>query len=124
MKRQTIIYWTTTSILSLMMLFSAYAYLTADAMQAAFGHLGFPAYFRIELAIAKALGVVALLTPAIKGRAKEWAYAGFFIVFVSAFIAHAASGDGAGKWIAPLIMLGLLFASYFSYHRLQAGKQS
>ncbi len=41
-----------------------------------FTHLGFPAYFRVELSWAKLFGVVLLLAP-VPGRLKEWAYAGF-----------------------------------------------
>ncbi|HVY75019.1 MAG TPA: DoxX family protein, partial [Puia sp.] len=49
---------------------------------------------------------------------KEWAYAGFAITFVSAFIAHTASGDPVSYRFMPLLMMALLIASYISYHRL------
>ena len=118
MKKLKITYWTTTIIVSLMMLMSAFAYITSEQVKAGFVHLGFPGYFRVELAIAKLLGVMALLLPAVKGRVKEWAYFGFFITFVSALIAHIASGDPAGKWSMVLVMLALLLTSYFSWQRL------
>jgi hypothetical protein len=92
------------------MLFSAYAYLTQPSMAQAFVHLGFPAYFRVELAIAKFVGVVALLA-AVPERVKEWAYAGFGITLVSAIVAHSTV-DGPAKAIAPVIALVLLVASY------------
>src|SRR5688572_27290226 len=41
MKAIKITYWVTTAIVSLMMAFSAYAYLTQDAMRQAFHHLGY-----------------------------------------------------------------------------------
>ena len=63
MKTTKIIYWATTALLALMMTFSAYSYLTQAEMKQGFEHLGFPDYFRVELAIAKVLGVVALLAP-------------------------------------------------------------
>ena len=63
----------------------------------AFSHLGYPAYFRVELSWAKLLGVVVLLAP-VPSRLKEWAYAGFAITLVSALIAHLAVGDGPEKW--------------------------
>ena len=66
-------------------------------MAEAFTHLGFPAYFRVELAWAKLLGVVLLLAP-VPARLKEWAYAGFAINLVSALIAHLAVGDGPEAW--------------------------
>ena len=63
----------------------------------AFTHLGFPDYFRVELAWAKLLGVVLLLAP-VPSRLKEWAYAGFAITLGSALIAHFAVGDGPEAW--------------------------
>ena len=118
MKTTKITYWTSTGIVALMMIYSAYAYLTQPSMDQGFHHLGYPGYFRVELAIAKLLGVVLLLAP-LKGRIKEWVYAGFLITFVSAFIAHSASGDPTQYRLMPLIFLALLLISYFTYHRLQ-----
>ena len=66
-------------------------------MAEAFAHLGFPDYFRVELALAKLFGVVLLLAP-VPARLKEWAYAGFAITLVSALIAHLAVGDGPEAW--------------------------
>jgi hypothetical protein len=45
-------------------------------MKGAFVHLGFPDYFRIELTVAKTLGVLALVMPGIPSKAREFAYAG------------------------------------------------
>jgi len=118
MKTTKITYWTSTGIVALMMTYSAYAYLTQPSMDQGFHHLGYPGYFRVELALAKLLGVIVLLAP-LKGRVKEWTYAGFFITFVSAFIAHSASGDPAQYRSMPLIFLALLLVSYFTYHRAQ-----
>jgi DoxX-like family len=115
-----IVYWLSTGLLSLMMLYSVYAYLTSPAMVDAFHHLGFPDYFRKELAIAKGLGVIALLLPG-GGRLKEWAYAGFSISFVSAVIAHLSSGDGA-EAAAPVVALVLLSASLSTYQQVRASR--
>jgi uncharacterized membrane protein YphA (DoxX/SURF4 family) len=120
MKATKITYWIVTAIVALMMAYSGFAYVTNPVMMQAFHHLGFPDYFRIELAVAKIVGAVLLLAP-LKGRVKEWTYAGFVIVFISAFIAHLSSGDGPGVFIAPLVILALLMVSYFTYHKLQAG---
>lgn len=118
MKATNLIYWITTGLVAVMMSFSAYMYLTSPEMEKAFQHLGFPAYFRVELAIAKVLGVLGLMVP-FKGRLKEWVYAGFTINFISAFIAHTASGDPLSGSVAPLIFLGLLLTSYVMYHKRQ-----
>ncbi|HEV3037039.1 MAG TPA: DoxX family protein [Candidatus Angelobacter sp.] len=45
------------------MSFTAYAELRLPQVAEAFTHLGFPAYFRVELSWAKLLGVVLLLAP-------------------------------------------------------------
>jgi uncharacterized membrane protein YphA (DoxX/SURF4 family) len=116
MKATKITYWITTAIVALMMLYSASAYLTQPTMAAAFHHLGYPDYFRIELAIGKILGAILLLAP-VAARFKEWAYAGFAITFISAFIAHTASGDPVANRIMPVIFLILLIVSYVTYHK-------
>jgi hypothetical protein len=118
MKKIKIAYWATTGLLSLMMAFSAFSYITSADMIKAFQFLGFPSYFRIELAVAKIIGVIVLLVPAMPARVKEWAYAGFGIVFISAVVAHISSGDVAGA-IAPLVAMILLATSYITYHRLK-----
>ena len=61
--------------------------------EGAFVHLGFPPYFKVELTIAKILGVLALVIPAVPFKVKEFAYAGFAITLVSAAIAHFGRGD-------------------------------
>jgi len=91
-------------------------YLNNDAVKQAFIHLGFPSYFRIELAVAKIIGAAILLIP-IRSTIKEWAYAGFAIVFVSAFVAHVSSGDPLPVYIMPLIFLIFLLASYLLYSK-------
>ncbi|RBQ07071.1 DoxX family protein [Pedobacter miscanthi] len=119
MRTLKITYWISTALVALMMIFSGYSYLTNETIKQAFHHLGFPDYFRIELAIAKIIGAVILLIP-IKGKLKEWAYAGFAITFVSAFIAHTASGDPINNRIGPVVFLIVLFLSYFTNQKRQA----
>jgi uncharacterized membrane protein YphA (DoxX/SURF4 family) len=120
MKTTKIIYWLTTALVALMMSFSAFAYLTQEEIKQGFHHLGFPDYFRIELAIAKLVGAIVLLVP-LASKAKEWAYAGFAITFVSAFIAHMALHDPMANRMGPILFLLLLAISYGSFHQLQKG---
>jgi DoxX-like family len=118
-KATTIVYWIVTALFCLQMSFTAYAELRLPQVAAAFTHLGFPAYFRIELSWAKVLGVVLLLAP-VPARLKEWAYAGFAINLASALIAHFSVGDGPEAWgwaAATSVLWGL---SYFFWRRLQA----
>ena len=111
MKKNKIIYWSATAITGVMMVFSAYSYFTKPEIKGAFEHLGFPSYFRIELAIGKILGALILVIPAIPVRIKEWAYAGFAITFISAAIAHISSGDPASIAAMPIIFLLVLVVS-------------
>ena len=50
-------FWVVTALLALQMGFTAYAQLRLPQVAAAFMHLGFPSYFRIELACIKVAGV-------------------------------------------------------------------
>lgn len=111
LRQQKIMYWTATTLISVIMLFSAYVYLVETTLETAFTHLGFPAYFRVELAIAKIIGTFLLLVP-IRGSFKEWVYAGFTFTFISASLAHLNAGDAVATWISPLLFLGVLLISY------------
>jgi hypothetical protein len=118
-KRTVVAFWIATAIFCLQIGFTAYAQLRLPQVAEMFTHLGFPAYFRVELSWAKLLGVVLLLAP-VSARLKEWAYAGFAITLGSALIAHFAMGDGAKTWgwaAGTGVLWGL---SYFFWCRLRA----
>jgi hypothetical protein len=111
-------FWIVTALFCLQIGFTAYAQLSLPVVAEAFAHLGFPDYFRVELALAKLLGVVVLLAP-VPARLKEWAYAGFAITLVSALIAHFSVGDGPESWgwaAGTGVLWGL---SYFFWRRAQ-----
>jgi len=120
MKRNTFIYWVSTGLLTFMMLFSAYSYLTNPDMKSAFVHLGFPDYFRVELGIVKILGALALLLTMVPRQLKDLAYFGFALTFISAIIAHISSGDPFVMATMPFLFLAVLAVSYFT--RSAAGK--
>jgi hypothetical protein len=112
-------FWITTALFCLQIGFTAYAQLRLPQVAEAFAHLGFPDYFRLELAWTKLLGVVLLLAP-VSSRLKEWAYAGFAITLGSALIAHFAVGDGVEAWgfaAGTGVLWGL---SYYFWRRLEA----
>ena len=112
-------FWIVTALFCLQIGFTAYAQLRLPQVAAAFTHLGFPAYFRVELSWAKFLGIVLLLAP-VPARLREWAYAGFAITLASALIAHLSVGDGPQAWgwaAGTAVLWGL---SYYLWRRLQA----
>jgi DoxX-like family len=118
-RARTIVYWIVTALFCLQIGFTAYAQLRLPQVAEMFTHLGFPAYFRVELSWAKLLGVVLLLAP-VPAWLKEWAYAGFAITLGSALIAHFSLGDGPEMWgwaAATCVLWGL---SYFFWRRLPA----
>ncbi len=118
-KGMVIGFWVVTALFCLQMAFTAYAQLKLPQVAEAFTHLGFPAYFRVQLSWAKLLGVVLLLAP-VPARLKEWAYAGFAITLASALIAHLAVGDGPEKW-SWAAGTGVLWAiSYVLWRRLDS----
>ena len=111
-------FWIATGLLCLQIGFTAYAQLQLPQVAEAFTRLGFPDYFRVELAVAKLLGVVLLLAP-VPARLKEWAYAGFAFTLGSALIAHVAVGDGPDAWgwaAGTSVLWGL---SYVLWRRLE-----
>jgi hypothetical protein len=112
-------FWTVTALFCLQVGFTAYAQLSLPQVAEAFTRLGFPSYFRVELAWAKLLGVVLLLAP-VPARLKEWAYAGFAITLCSALIAHLSIEEGPEAWgwaAGTSVLWGI---SYFLWRRLQA----
>jgi hypothetical protein len=113
-----IAFWTVTALFCLQIGFTAYAQLSLPQVAEAFTRLGFPTYFRVELAWAKLLGVVVLLAP-VPARLKEWAYAGFAITLGSALMAHLSIGEGPEAWgwaAGTGVLWGL---SYFFWRRLE-----
>jgi len=120
-KAMIIGFWIATALFCLQMSFTAYAQLRLPQVAAAFEHLGFPAYFRVELAWAKLLGVALLLAP-VPARLKEWAYAGFAINLASALIAHLSMGD-APNALAPSAITSALWALSYFFWRTYTRRQ-
>jgi hypothetical protein len=110
MKRDKVIYWIATGLLSVGMLMSAFMYLTKNpALMKSFQSAGYPEYFVTILGTAKLLGAMVLLAP-VWSKLKEWAYAGFAFTFIGAVWTHIATDT---PWIAPLIALLILLVSYW-----------
>ncbi|MEM8927418.1 MAG: DoxX family protein [Bacteroidota bacterium] len=106
-----ILFWTSTGILTLIMLFSVYNYFFNHQMIADFYvAMGYPPYLIYPLAIAKILGLVAIWGNFSKSL-KEWAYAGFFFNTVLAFFAHVMISDG--QQMGAVIAFVAVVISYF-----------
>ena len=117
MNGNKIIYWTTTGIVAAIMAWSGVNFSFNEQMRGAFVHFGLPDWFRIELAVAKILGVLAMTVPATPGTLKEFAYFGFALTIISACVAHISSGDGILRGLEPLVFLGFLTISYLYFHK-------
>ena len=116
MKRDKIIYYVTTGLLTILMLYSVSMYFfNHDAVAAMFTNFGYPTYIIYPYAVIKLLGLIALWMPGFK-LVKEWAYAGFVFAFILAFFAHYMIGDGEQS--GAVLALILLVVSYIFNKRI------
>jgi hypothetical protein len=119
-KKWAIAFWIVTALFCLQMLFTAYYEVLVPQAAGAFARLGYPAmFFRMELSLAKVIGVLVLLIPSALARLKEWAYAGFAFNLISAFIAHSAIHDRPAAFIAATLTSLLWACSYILWRRVQ-----
>ncbi len=118
-KKDRIIYWIFTSIF--VILDSLLPALTFNSQMSKDGisHLGYPDYFRIELSVGKIIGGLLLILPMVPPRFKEWAYAGFGISIISAFISNlAVDGNKGGTAYFAIVGMVILVISYVYYHKV------
>ena len=112
MKGRTIGYWTATGLTALVFGSGGIFQLLGNpGAVEGIRNLGYPAHFILLLGIWKLLGVLAVLAPRFP-RLKEWAYAGMFFDLTAASVAHAAVGDPVGNVVAPVVILGIVMASW------------
>jgi uncharacterized membrane protein len=113
-KKQLIIYWVSTILVSVGMLGSGLGQIThAKQMVDLIVPLGYPLYFLTIIGIWKILGVIAILSPGLK-LVKEWAYAGFFFLMTGALISHLASGDfGIKAILGPSMQTVFIILSWY-----------
>jgi len=116
-KTTTLIYYTGTALLTVIMCFSAFNYFFNYEMIAGFFEsFGYPTYLIYPLAIAKILGLIAIWTN-INDSLKEWAYAGFFFDILLAFLAHFYAGGG--YMFVAIAFVGLVL-SYWAWRNKKA----
>ncbi len=121
MKKNKIIFWTATIIIVLMegvMPITTWIF-APEYMTFGTKALNYPDYFAYTLAIAKALGVVAIAYPNTPSKLKEWAYAGLSFTLTFAFISHACVDQNIGFMIMPLVFLSILMVSYIYNRKIQ-----
>lgn len=105
-------YWAATGLVAFAIGFGGVMDLVAPPELAeGMAHLGYPAYFMIILGLWKVGGAIAILLPRTP-LLKEWAYAGIAFDLTGASASHAFSGDTIDKVITPLVLFGILVASW------------
>lgn len=116
MKRDKIIYWVSTGLVSIGFLLSSIMYLTRNPeLMKSFSETGFPVFFVTILGISKLTGAIALVNPWMP-KLREWAYAGFTFTLIGAVWTHVATNT---PFIAPLFFMLLLGISYFFSNRIR-----
>ena len=113
-------YWVSTLLIVLVMLFTVVQTLAHPEHSEAFAkQAGFPAYIFKMMAIAKVLGIIAILIPGYP-RIKEWVYAGFTFDLVGAIVLFTGSALSFpfALWMPMVLGLVLLAISYITYHKI------
>lgn len=112
------IYWGSTILVAAMILWSAYAYIFQQDMIEGVRELGFPDFFRIQLAVINIIAAIILLTPQIPIQVKEWAYASVGLFFITAIVAHIAHKDSIVLTLINVGFIGLLIVSNVYLHKM------
>ncbi len=121
MKKYKIIFWITTTLIFLGQGVAEVATYGSPAAVEGIRSLGYPDYFGTMLVVFKVLGALALIIPQVSNRIKEWAYAGFGIDFISAFVSIWAVAGFGPVLLLPVVFMIILAGSYFSHHKLTTG---
>lgn len=109
---RTTVYWVTTLLLALECLVGGImGALQRPTFIDIMKHLGYPDYVMTIIGVWYVLGGVALLVPGFP-LLKEWAYAGLFFIYTGAIASRLAAGDGVVTLVGPIILTGLVIASW------------
>jgi len=114
MKKNKIIFWTTTVIIFLFEGLMPLGTLLFTPEYATVGTkpLGYPDYFAHALIICKMLGATALMIPSLHPKIREWAYAGLTFNLIFAVISHAVVDGEIANIAFPFIIGSILAVSY------------
>ena len=120
MKKNKIIFWTTTVFLFLfegVMPLSALIFAPSQAT-AGTVYLDYPTYFAYVIIVFKVLGSILLIIPGLPRPIKEWTYAGFAFNFICASVSHFVVDGLAFVSFFPLIILAIAAISYVTYFKV------
>lgn len=109
-----LIFWSSTSIVSLFLLWSSYSYIFSKATIDGVRELGFPDTFRIQLAILKSIAVIIILLPNLPIALRISAYTGVALFLLTAIVAHIAHKDPIVITIINII-IGITLAISYVY---------
>ncbi len=119
MKSTKILYWVCTVFVFLFEGLMPALTGQTEFAKAGIRHLGYPDYFGLMLVVWKVVGALVLIVPQVPPRFKEWAYVGFGITMISAFISHFTIDGMSGMTLFPASVFAILVTSYVCYHRMQ-----
>jgi DoxX-like family len=120
MKNYKIIFWVSTALIFLMEGVMPALTSHTDLSVNGITHLGYPVYFVTMLTVFKVAGALSLILPQVPSRIKEWAYAGFGIDFIAAFVSIFVVDGLVPALIVPLVFMGILVLSYVSRQKMLA----
>ncbi len=113
MKGIKVLYYVTTSIVSIIFLFSAIMYFSNyDMVKGFFEMLEFPTWVVYPLAVAKILAVITLWVKP-KRVLVEWAYAGLFFDSILAFVSHIFADHGVFTLALLALVVTLLSRIFY-----------
>lgn len=110
-----VIYLAATGILTVIILmYSGNSIFNHEMFSRRFTSMGYPTYLIYPLTIAKLSGLIAIWSDWSK-TIKEWAYAGFFFVFILAMSAEIQAQDG--EYISSSVAVTFLLTSYIFWKK-------
>jgi DoxX-like family len=114
LKTKKVIYLIATSLLTLMMLATIGNSIFNPEFTKRFVEIGFPTYLIAPLMTTKFLGLIAIWTNKSQ-LLKEWAYSGFFFLFLLAMFAEINAP--VPDYFSPPIAMILLLTSYILWKK-------
>lgn len=121
-KKTTVAYWIFTILLVLFLVMDGIGGVThAPEGVTAITHLGYPKYLLTIVGLAKLAGAIAIVQNRYT-TIKEWAYAGVTINCIGASLSWYFTDHITWEVFFPLVILLIMFVSYFLWKKLAAPK--